>query len=654
VAAHSGTSSLLIENRSSAWHGPSLRIEQYLNQGEEYIISAWVKLISPASTQLQLSTQVGEGNAASYHNLVGKTIGTADGWVEFTGTYRYTNTSSGYITIYIESASDATASFAIDDVIVQEIRVAPIVIEDLTPLKSRYENHFLIGNVVSGADLAGVRFELLSKHFSVLTAENAMKPSSLQHDKGIFTFDDADAIVNAVLAAGIKMHGHTLAWHQQSSEWMNYAGIPRDEALTNLVTHIKTVAEHFKGRVISWDVLNEAIVDNPPNPADWKAALRQSPWYLALGPDYVEIAFKAAREADPNAKLYYNDYNLDNPNKALAVYNMVRDINTRNPNVGGRPLIDGVGMQGHYRVNTNPTNVTRSLDRFISLDVEVSITELDVQAGADSKLTAQQAIEQGIALANLFTIFRVHAESIGRVTIWGLDDGSSWRSSTNPTLFDKNLKAKPAFYGASNPFAFLAENEAFLPKETRKATALYATPVIDGQVDSVWDAAQALPINQNLMAWQGATGTAKVLWDDAALYVLIQVPGAELNKASPNTYEQDSIEVFVDENNNKSSFYESDDGQFRVNFDNETSFNPASIASGFVSATSISGKSYTVEVKIPLRTIKPANGTQLGFDVQINGASSSGVRQNVTIWNDISSNSFQDTSGFGLLTLTGK
>ncbi|GHV87855.1 hypothetical protein AGMMS50267_02150 [Spirochaetia bacterium] len=530
-----------------------------------------------------------------------------------------------------------------------EMNMTPGAIEKISPLKSAYAKQFLVGNIVSGANLEGQRFELIKRHYSIATAENAMKPSSLQREKGVFTFEAADAMVDTVLEAGLKMHGHTLAWHQQSPDWMNYEGIPREEALENLVTHTKTVAEHYKGRVISWDVLNEAINDNPPNPTDWKSSLRETPWLRALGPDYVELVFKAAREADPAARLYYNDYNLDNQNKAQAVYAMVKELNEKNPDVGGRPLIDGVGMQGHYRVNTSPDFVEQSLKRFVSLGVEVSITELDVQAGADSTLTERQAIEQGIAYAQLFRVFKKYASHIGRVTIWGLDDGTSWRSATNPTLFDEALKAKPAFYAALDPDKFAKENKALPVKEAKQAEAWYGTPAA-----ALWNTIPAIPIDQYLMAWQGASGTAKVLWDEQNLYVLVEVRGAELNKTSRNAHEQDSVEVFVDENNSKTTWFENGDGQYRVNFDNEATFNQTTIAEGFTSAATVSEKSYTVEMKIPFKTITPKNNTRIGFDVQINGASAQGIRQSVAVWNDTSGNSFQDTSGYGVLKLVKK
>jgi endo-1,4-beta-xylanase len=520
-------------------------------------------------------------------------------------------------------------------------------------LKDQYASFFLVGNVISPRDLDGPRFEMLKKHFDILTAENAMKPRYLQGSPGVFTFETADSLVDAVLKAGMKVHGHTLAWHQQSPEWINREGISRAEAVENLTNHAKTVASHFRGKVISWDVLNEAIIDNPTNPTDWRASLRQTPWYKAIGPEYIEIVFRAAREADPEAKLYYNDYNLDNRNKALAVYNMVKEINKQNPNVGGRPLIDGIGMQGHYRTKTNVENVAACLERFASLGVEVSITELDVQAGINSVLTEEQALEQGVAYARLFALFRRNAAVLGRVTIWGLDDGSSWRRDTSPTLFDSNLQTKPAFFGALDPAAFLAENEgrlAAFKKEPLQAQARYGSPALDA-ADPLWQSAQEIPINQYLMAWQGAQGTARVLWDERYLYVLIAVTNAEMNKANRSPHEQDSVEIFLDEGNHKAGYMQEDDGQYRVNFDNEQSFNPASIAAGFESRSFVSGKSYTVAVKIPFRTVKPKENTLVGFDLQINGASARGIRQSVAVWNDTTGGTWQDPSCYGLLRL---
>ncbi|MDR0708208.1 MAG: endo-1,4-beta-xylanase [Treponema sp.] len=521
----------------------------------------------------------------------------------------------------------------------------------ITPLKTVYENYFLIGNIMPRQYLSEDETYLLTTHHNAATAENAMKPQPLQPNKGDFRFEQADAIVDAVLAAGMKMHGHTLAWHQQSPAWMNEEGVSREEAIENLTTHARTVAGHFRGRVISWDVLNEAINDNSANPADWRASLRQSLWYQTIGPDYVEIVFRAAREADPDAMLYYNDYNLDNRNKALSVYNMVKELNEKYPDVGGRPLIDGVGMQGHYNLQTNLSNVEASIERFSSLGVEVSVTELDVQAGTDYELTETQRISQGIVYARLFNVFKKHAETIARVTMWGLNDASSWRSERSPTMFDAEFQPKPAFFGVLNPDVFIAQNlKSGAKSAAKQAEAHYGTPKLDGN-DTLWNSAPEIPVNQHLTAWQGATGTAKALWDDKNLYVLVTVHNAVMNKTNANPAEQDSVEVFIDENNGKTNAFEKDDGQYRVNFDNEASFNPASAKSGFKSAAVVSGAAYTVAMRIPLRTIKPANGTLVGFDVQINGASPQGMRQSVAMWNDLTGGSATDTSGYGTLKL---
>ncbi|MFC0216601.1 endo-1,4-beta-xylanase [Paenibacillus chartarius] len=662
-----GSYALKVENRTNTWHGPVLRVEKYVDKGFEYKVSVWVKLISPASSQLQLSTQVGDGSSANYVNLAPKTISTSDGWVLFEGTYRYNNVSGEYLTIYVESSNNSTASFYIDDISFASTGSGPVSIQkDLTPIKTAYRNEFLIGNAISAEDLEGVRLELLKLHHNAATAGNAMKPDALQPAKGDFTFDAADAMVNKVLAEGMNMHGHVLVWHQQSPAWMNTAKdaqnntIPlgREEALVNLRTHIRTVMEHFGGRVISWDVVNEAMNDNPSNPADWKAALRRSPWYQAIGPDYVEQAFLAAREVldehpDWNIKLYYNDYNEDNQNKAQAIYSMVKELNERYARTHpGKLLIDGVGMQAHYNVNTNPENVKLSLEKFISLGVTVSITELDIQAGSNYQLSEKLAIAQGYLYAQLLDIFKAHAAHIERVTFWGMDDNTSWRASANPLLFDKNLQAKPAYYGVIDPDKFMAEHQPDTA-HANQSTAKYGTPVIDGTVDSVWSDTYAMPVNRYQMAWQGASGVAKALWDDRHLYVLIQVSDAQLDKSSPNAWEQDSVEIFVDRNNAKTSFYQDDDGQYRVNFAGDTSFNPAAIEEGFVSAAKVTGTNYTIEAKIPLKDVTPANGKKIGFDVQINDGKD-GSRQSVAAWNDTTGNGYMDTSVYGVLTLVGK
>ena len=654
-----GSKSLKTEGRTISWHGPALRIEKHIDLGTEYAVSVWVKLVEPAGTDLQLSTQVGDGSGASYMNLGKQTVSVDDGWVELTGTYRYTSAGDEFVTLYVESPSE-TASFYVDDISFTQTSARQLAIEqDIQSLRDVFKDDFLIGTAISSKDIIGIRADLLKKHFNAVTAENAMKPAELQPTKGTFLFTSPDMLVNTAREFGMQVHGHVLVWHQQTPAWMTNAEdgaiLSREEALDNMRTHIRTVMEHFGDRVISWDVVNEAVNDGPANPENWQGALRNSPWRQAIGDDYVEQAFLAAREVlDENSawdiKLYYNDYNLDNQNKAKATETMVKAINdayaAKHP---GKLLIDGIGMQAHYGTGTNPTNVALSLERFIALGVEVSITEMDVQAGSNRGLTGEQAQAQAYLYAKLFKLYREHADKIARVTVWGMDDGNSWRSDSSPLLFDKDLQAKPAYAAVIDPDTAIASHTP-VTVDALRATAVYGTPVLDGKVDPVWRKAGAMDINRFQMAWQGATGIAKAMWDGQNLYVLFQVTDAQLDKASANPWEQDSVEVFLDENNQKTSFYDADDGQFRVNYENAATFNPEGIAEGFASAVAVSGTSYVVELKIPFRTLTPAAGAEIGFDAQINDGKD-GARQSVATWNATVGTGYQDTSVFGILTL---
>ncbi len=343
---------------------------------------------------------------------------------------------------------------------------------ELKPMKEVYKDDFLIGTAISMNDLTGDRYDLLKMHFNVTTAENEMKPIVLQPEKGKFDFSGADAIMDKVLASGMQMYGHTLVLDKQTPAWMNKdtKGNPlgREEALENMRTHIKTVMEHFGNKVISWDVVNDAMSVHPTDPQDWKVSLHPSPWLNAIGEDYVEQAFLAAREvldthSDWDIKLYYNDYGVDNQNKALAVYNMVKEINEnyqkKHP---GKLLIDGIGMEGHFNLDTEPLKVEKSLERFISLGVEISISELDLQAISQQRKSSGSFIwetgNQGAyRWSDLFSVFRAHAVNIRRITFWGMADGETWMTVSSVLLFNKRLQARAAYFGVTDQLKVLCE-----------------------------------------------------------------------------------------------------------------------------------------------------------------------------------------------------
>jgi len=310
----------------------------------------------------------------------------------------------------------------------------------------------------------GAYFDMIKNNFNIITPEYCLKPLSLTSNRGgAYNWSSADQMVYRMLENGIPVHGHVLVWHDWTPEWM--AKGTKAEAEDNLRNHITDVLAHYHGRIHSWDVVNEAMRDglSPAETAgDWKKCLRTDvPWYRALGADYIETAFRTAREADPDITLYYNDYTLEFPQKTEAVWKMVNDINSRYKRETGqsRNLIEGLGLQAHYQINSFDENKTRSsLERFKTLNIELSISELDVTAagydegeGKDIVMSGHDALLQAGIYARLFRIFREYSSCISRVTMWGIDDHNSWLSAGNPCLFDRYLNPKKAFNAVFTP-----------------------------------------------------------------------------------------------------------------------------------------------------------------------------------------------------------
>jgi endo-1,4-beta-xylanase len=354
------------------------------------------------------------------------------------------------------------------------------------PLKEIYENDFLIGNVINETYMTGNYSALLKYHYNTVTCENDMKPSSLVTSQGSYTWINADRQVKFALDNGMEVHGHTLVWHRQTPSWMYSSN-----AETNMKKHITDVMTYFKGRVKSWDVVNEAVKgfsSRDPLPTQWDASyLRtervdennpENPWQKYVGNDYVEIAFKAAKAADPDALLYYNDFDMHVRNKSKAVYYLIKEINDRYAaENSGAKLIDGVGLQGHWGdflndkdgmgINTYFENAKIAIEDFISLGIYIDISEMDIRIGgavegknSNSTMSQADAQKQAALYAQVFKMLLEFKESeafpgqIRRVTFWGLDDKNSWLSKGNPCLFDGNLRPKSAFWAVSDPDSF--------------------------------------------------------------------------------------------------------------------------------------------------------------------------------------------------------
>ncbi len=285
--------------------------------------------------------------------------------------------------------------------------------------KGRY-----FGTAVAAGRLGdGTYTTILNREFSSVTAENEMKMDATEPNQGQFTFTAGDRIVNHALSRGMSVRGHTLAWHAQQPSWMQrMEGSALRQAMLN---HVTRVASYYRGKIHSWDVVNEAF-------ADWPAGTRRDSNLQRTGNDWIEAAFRAARAADPGAKLCYNDYNIDGVNaKSTAVHTMVRDFKAR-----GVP-IDCVGFQAHLS-NSAPSDFQANLQRFADLGVDVQITELDI-SGADQANAYAAVTRACLAVARCTGI-----------TVWGIRDSDSWRTGENPLLFDAAGSKKPAYNAVLN------------------------------------------------------------------------------------------------------------------------------------------------------------------------------------------------------------
>lgn len=282
---------------------------------------------------------------------------------------------------------------------------------------------------------------LLAREFNMVTAGNAMKFGPLRPSRNTFNFNAADALIDFAEANDMQVRGHTLLWHNQNPDWLNNGNFSRDEMIEIMREHITTVVGRYRGRIVAWDVVNEAIADN--------GQLRNTIWLQTIGPEYIEMAFEFAHEADPQALLFYNDYNAEGSGtKSDAVYNLVRDLRQR-----GIP-IHGVGLQMHVTVGFSPTaaSVLANMQRLEALNLYVHITEMDVRMPVNSSgvpLNSEDLTQQaGIYLTMMDVCLT--ALNCTAFVIWGFTDQYSWIPSTfegqgAALIFDSNYQPKPAY-----------------------------------------------------------------------------------------------------------------------------------------------------------------------------------------------------------------
>ena len=335
-------------------------------------------------------------------------------------------------------------------------------------LQAKFGPRFVVGVALGGRvpeDYTDAERKLILDQFGGVTPENCMKMTEVQPREGEFHFEQADALVAFARRHGLQVVGQTLVWakDERTPAWVFLDGdrpASRELVLGRMRTHIRTVVARYRGKIASWDVVNEALDDGEPY-------LRPSRWLSIAGPEFVAEAFRCAREADPGALLVYNDYNVELPGKREKLLRLVRGL--REANI---PL-DAVGIQGHWEVDRVPYgDIEALLDSMKRQGLRVMVSELDLgvvprgawwadggrrrdeiartdplAGGCPPDLLERQARDY----ARLFRLFVDRSDSIGRVTFWDLHDGRSWlnsfpwRHAEYPLLFDRRAAPKPAY-----------------------------------------------------------------------------------------------------------------------------------------------------------------------------------------------------------------
>ena len=338
-----------------------------------------------------------------------------------------------------------------------------------TSLKDAFKDNFLMGVAVNRYQINQSNkkeTDLIISQFNALTAENDMKWMHIHPKENTFNFEQADKLVELAEANDMFVVGHTLVWHSQLAPWVfrtaNGDTIASEELTHRIEKHISTIVGRYKGRVKGWDVVNEALAED--------GSYRESLFFKIGGESFIENAFRFAHAADPDAELYYNDYNLIDAKKRDGAIRIINSLKSKNIK------IDGVGVQAHWSLD-EPTieDIETAIEMYAEAGVKVMFTELDISVlpspwnspTADVSVSFENnpamdpypnglpdSVQDQLAkrYADIFKLFNKHADKIGRVTFWGLHDGLSWKNNfpirgrTDYTLlFDREMKPKKAF-----------------------------------------------------------------------------------------------------------------------------------------------------------------------------------------------------------------
>ncbi len=342
--------------------------------------------------------------------------------------------------------------------------------ENAPSLYEEFADYFQIGAAINPSDLeeGTERFNIITNQFNVFTMENDTKPDHIHPSEDTYNFTNTDKFVEYGEKYDKTLRGHTLIWHSQCPDWFFYDDegneVTADVLVDRINEHVTTIVSRYKGKIDTWDVVNEVLDD--------AYGLRFSKWLKLVGDydgdgddyDFIEIAFRAAHEADPDARLIINDYSLEsNTNKAITMYNMVKDMLEEGVS------IDGIGIQMHIGVNTDIELARNNIEILAGLKEEypdfiIEVTELDMSCydwGDESievDLTDEFVQKFDDKYCELFNMLMDFAEEgvIDTVVFWGYNDGASWLNGSpegrvnHPLLIDRELKFKSAYWALMN------------------------------------------------------------------------------------------------------------------------------------------------------------------------------------------------------------
>jgi endo-1,4-beta-xylanase len=540
--------------------------------------------------------------------------------------------------------------------------------------------------------------DALARNFNSLTIENHLKMCFVQEKEGEFNFTDADTMVELAEKHNMEVRGHTLIWYTCVPEWLENRTLTRNEAIEIMRMHITTVMQHYKGRIQTWDVVNE--------PFEPDGRLRKNIWQQAIGDDYIALAFQFAHEADPTARLILNEFDTETINaKSNAVYQLARDLR-----LSGVP-IDGIGMQMHIALGEvveggiiDPVSFENNIRRLGQLGLKVEITEMDVaHQGVPTEDRMRQLAGHYYQIFAICIKWKAFCDSF---TTWGVFDGETWLRSPDfynnpevaPLLLDDQMKPKLAYTALLD---VLARDQGLAPLLTdEEVTALKesGTIKVDIAPPNRSDPDQLAPDSAHGALYYAAFPITITVDGDPSDWVNIPrdtvfegplIPDGNVTEltfaAAADTDNLYFLAEVIDDKlvygnyNPSSEWYKEDSVEFYINGTGDLTLRgyTSGIVQIGIAAASIEsdtlllggGRStdvpvnavvvktdigYRVEASIPVKTdiwtITPAHGQVIGFQVHLNGSSGSD-RDTKLIWSafDTQDQSWTDPSVFGRL-----